>query len=734
MRYSYGMKKTILALLLIIWPTTTLAADDAFNKETKKAVRTGYELFGGYITDLGIDTTGRMYASTLSSNGIFYSTDAGATWSGSVAGTDLGKVNTLVVSDESDTVYIIGGISLYKTTDGGENWLELTGSRGDNSMNDYNLALGYVNGILVAPVRDGSVDISTDEGATFSNITIAEGVTIDSLAGNSDGSVFYILASTDNDQNRTLYVLNTSDGTVTTAVPSGNYAWVRVKPTDDDFIVIAGADGAQYTTTGVAGTWQTLTDEAITGEVNFIGDRIYLGDKYTDDTGQTLDSLALNANQLAVDPNDNQTIVIGSGTGVNVSIDGGENWVASSEGLLGVTVNDIAQSDGKTSVWLAAQGGLAHSSDFLSDTPTWEYPILPDQASTDLECVWIDPADADHIVAGANNLFVSNDGGETWAVASGVESLTGSFNDIVSDANTLYAAFSEQQGTTGTLYASTDGGVNWTEITGLDAPAYALSVLSNGNVIVAAGFEFNDSTAQRGVFIYDGSTWTQVTEETDQAMTSILVVGETIYAAGIGDPDGKLIQSTDNGATWTDITQNGLPSAAYFTSLATADSDTAYIATGRPATTGYVYKTADAGANWSLFYSGLVDEEFNAMLFDGLTTGTTVGLQTLLSKAKLSMSAHSHTLTITLKDATTKDELNNRNLKLYKKTKLNGKWQRVVLSKSKRKTNTKGKLTVQLDQTKTTYYQARWKPNTNDTATFGSDTLRSDRLKVKGKR
>lgn len=726
------MKKLLFALsLLVLWPSVTFA-EDAFNKETKKAVRIGYELFGGYVTDLGIDTSGRMYASTLSSNGIFHSTDMAETWEGSVLGTDIGKINALVVSDEPDTVYVIGGTSLFKTTDGGVNWTELTGSSGDVESNDFSLTLGYSNGVLAVPVRDGSVDVSTDEGETFTNIAIAENVTTTSIVGTSDGSTFYILAGPDGDE-RTLYVLDVTQGVVTATEQAGNYAWVGVKPTDSDTIVIAGNDGALYTTTGEDGTWQTLREDAVMGEVNFIGDRIYLGDVYTDDLGESFTSTIVTANQLAVDPNDSNTIMVGSGTGVDVSTDGGGNWTSHNEGLLGVTVNDIAQSDNKKIVWLAAQGGLAKSTNFLSDSPTWEYPILPDEAASDMESVWVNPDSGEHLVTGGNSIFVSTDGGATWDTDENLAGLQGTFTDIVSDDDTIYAAFFEQSGDTGTVYMSTDDGSSWTDIGGLNVPVNDLAVLSNGTLIAGAGSEFSEDESTHGIFMYDGSAWEQVDSGTDQTVTSIISIGDSVFAVGIGSPNGKMLRSENNGATWEDITGNGLPDASYFHSITASDENTLYAATGRPAGTSYVYKSVDGGDSWSLLYTGLVDEEFNEMLFDGLMTGTTIGLQSLYSKANIRMSVHGKTLTITLKDSATKDPLEQRRVKLYKKRKVTGSWT-YVKGVTPKRTNANGKLRITITQPVTTYYQARWKPNSTDAATYNTAAFRTDRLKVKGAR
>lgn len=724
------MKKILLTLLLVLsWPALS-QAEDAFNLESNRAVRTGYELFGGYVTDLGIDDTGRMYASTLSPNGIFSSTDNASSWSGPVAGTDLGKVNALAISDEPDTAYVIGGISLYKTTDGGRNWTELAGSNGDAESNDFDLSLAYANGVLVVPVRDGSIDVSTDEGATFTNVSIPGATDMTSLVGNSTGSEFYMIASGAETESRTLYVLNTATLAVTATSQTGNHVWVAVKPSDDQFIVIAGAEGSFYTTTGVGGSWQTLTSSAITGEVTFVGERIYLGDIYTDDLGATTTRLLTNVSQMAVDPADTEVMMLGSGTGVELSVDGGNTWSNTSNGITGVTVHDIAQSNNKKSVWLAAQGGLAHSSNFLSDTPTWDYPILPDQASTDVLSVWVDPSNSNHIVAGANTIFVSTDGGTSWTTPDNLVGLTGHFNDIVADGDILYAGYTDQSRSSGAVYISTDGGAAWTSIASLDLPVNTLGILNDGRVLAGVGYEFNRAPERLGLFAYDGTEWSHLAAAEDQVVTTILVKGETIYAAGIGDPSGKVVRSTDNGANWENVTLNGLPEDGYFQSLAAEpNTDTVYVATGRPAATGYVYKSTDGGDDWSLLYTGLVDEEFNSMLFDGLTTGTTLGIQELQSKAKLTLTAKKTKLTITLEDAATQDALSNRAIKLYQKHSKGADW-KLVRSNRTRRTNAHGQLTIKITPQRTTYYQVRWTPSGKDKATYGETSYRSDQQKV----
>jgi hypothetical protein len=141
-------------------------------------------------------------------------------------------------------------------------------------------------------------------------------------------------------------------------------------------------------------------------------------------------------------------------------------------------------------------------------------------------------------------------------------------------------------------------------------------------------------TTQRGLWKYDGTTWSQVGGiPTTQLIVDVKASGNVLLAAGAGaqgiTPNGGVFRSSDAGATWTDVTANGLRTdAGWFRTVAFDPSNPTivYVAHGRPAGSAEIYRSSDQGLSWSLIYSGLVDEVPSAMLVDGLLTGFQTGL------------------------------------------------------------------------------------------------------------
>jgi hypothetical protein len=239
-------------------------------------------------------------------------------------------------------------------------------------------------------------------------------------------------------------------------------------------------------------------------------------------------------------------------------------------------------------------------------------------------------------------------------------------------------------------------------------------------------------------------------------VNDILSAGDLLYIAAGETSQGAVLKSSDFGATWDNLTANGLANDGWYHALAIDPSDVniLYVSTARPAGTGSVYKTADAGATWDVFYTGLKDETFNAMIFSqaaaissssvktkntnktsGLISGTNTGVYLMQSIASLNFKAkkdhlrigHSTVLTATLKDATTNSVLINKKVKLYKKVKKNGSWHYV----RSLKTNNKGKAKFTITPLKSHYYQARWKHvSTASVNSYGTDISKSSRIRI----
>jgi hypothetical protein len=221
-------------------------------------------------------------------------------------------------------------------------------------------------------------------------------------------------------------------------------------------------------------------------------------------------------------------------------------------------------------------------------------------------------------------------------------------------------------------------------------------------------------------------------------VNDVIVVDDVVYAAAGETDSGGVFRSSDAGETWEDLTGNGLDSMGWYHALAyeVNNSQTMYVSTARPAGTGYVYKTMDGGDSWSLLYTGLKDETFSVLIFDGLVSGSNTGLYSMQSKAKLTLKANDYRvdrgtsiiITSKLKDAATSEALTNKPVRLYKKYKANGHWKYV----STAKTNDNGKIHISRKINKKIYFQVRWKAKKSALKeSYGTGNHVSKTIKVK---
>lgn len=726
-----------LVVLMLACATPKVLAGSAFVGNQAGASRQSLELYGGYAEDFAIDvTTGTVYAGLNSPNGIFYLPSGGTDWVAPPAGSDFGSIIAVEVSDQANVAYILGGISLFKTINGGTSWTELAGSTGNVDHNNFAQTMLYTNGTLFVPVRDGNMDISTNEGASFTSVNIASTVTsITALAASSDGSSIYVLGTSDNPDSRTLYYSTNQGQTWQSTGVTGNYSKVAVKPTNANFVMLAGTGGITYTTGGATGTWTTVSTSPFYGTITFNGDRIYVSGSYSDDNGatwNTISSLSVEGGttspqKLIVDPADANTMYGSTSIGIAKTTDAAAHWTDLNTGLLGITVNDIAQTANKATVWLATIGGLARTNNFLDANVVWDFPILPNPSFGTANTVWIHPMDEHVILSSAGALSRSSDNGTTWTEVL-TSSTPGNFTDIISnvDGSKIYVGFASQQGG-GMVYESTDNGVVWTNLIAPDVAVNTLGLLSDGSIIAGVGTENDLTAAKRGLYHYTGSAWEQLNGAEGVMINDIEVAGDTIFVAGGSTEAGGVYRSTDNGVTWQDLTANGLDAMGWYHAV-TVENTTAkvvYVSTGRPAGTGYVYKSLDEGDTWEKYYTGLVDEWFSVLFFDGLLSGTNTGLYDYRSKVSLTLKSTANIVTATLKDKATQQGLRRQTVKLFTKT-AGGKF---TLFKAI-KTNKRGKAEFTITASGTIVAQARWKPTKTAKASYGSKVKKSKTITV----
>lgn len=730
-----GKKITyLLAVALFCLPFLGFA-QTVFEADEEGASRTSIDLYGGYVHDLEVGPDSTAYVGFNSPNGFFFTTDLGTTWNSLPVGTDMGNIANIETS--ADGVYVIGGINLYRSTDGCASFETL-------SPVDVGSALHYGQDKVFVGLRSGLLGISSDGGDNFDEVIVDDSVTsIQYITTSATTDDVYVLAYV---ADNTLALFYSVDGGTTWAdsgisfTATTHAAEITVKPTDANFIILTGGDTTQYTTTGVTGTWATL-EGGYSGSVVFNGDRIYVGNHYTDNNGVDWTAMAditsgdkrVKSESIAMDPNNTDVFYIETMIGVGVSSDNGTTWLDANTGLKGITVSDFSQSTDKNTVWLACYGGLAKSVNFTEDDAVWEFPIVADSSIDYSTAVWMDPDDNDIVVADMNTkIYYSTDAGDTWT--EGADLSTEYVKDFLEVDDVLYAA------TGSGVLKSEDLGATWTDFGLTDIPVNSLAVDYDGHIFAGVGEEFDDnSTTRKGVYKYDGDSWTQLEGAIEgYLINDIMAVNESVYAAAGETGAGGVFRSTDDGATWEDLTANGLAADGWYHALAfeAANSDILYVSTARPAGTGYIYKSMDAGDTWSLLYTGLKDETFNVLIFDGLVSGSNTGLYNMRSKVKLSLKSNSYrvarggyvSLSSKLKDAATNNALVDKPVRLYKKYKTNGHW-RFVKNVG---TNDLGKILISRKITKKTFFQVRWHARTSVMReSYGAQNYHSRTIKVK---
>ncbi|EKD76358.1 MAG: hypothetical protein ACD_43C00142G0005 [uncultured bacterium] len=426
-----------------------------------------------------------------------------------------------------------------------------------------------------------------------------------------------------------------------------------------------------------------------------------------------------------------------TGLGVAKSENGGTTWVDQVDGMTAVQTFDIAQANDKNIVWIGANGGLAKTTNFTDTVPTWEYPILPDVGISSVQAVWVKPNNGNYVVAGLSDyISISTNGGATWNHAS-TPAFFGRIEEIVPssvDSQTLYAVYTNtsliDDYYNGGVLKSIDSGVNWTELnfpTTLASSALAVATNDGHDVLyVGIGSGGNET----GVYTYNGTNWEKLDEDFNGLyVNNILVQPEDnniiFVSCEAASTIGSLFKSTDAGATWMVITA-GLTDANHLGAMAVQSdkNDTMYLAGQESSSNqGLIYKSTDGGESWSTYYTGLKQEFYYALQFDGLISGNDRGLFSLKSLGKITLKSYRQngqaTLRITLRDAATRDVLSDRSLKIYRK--VSGQTWKII---KRATTNKRGRIVVRAAAAKKTKFKVIWQPQSADQAEYTKTTSR----------
>ncbi len=733
-------------------PSLTLATDI----ETQAtSVATNVGLFGGQPSSIVVDAlnSANVYIVTNNPGGVFSSNDSGATWAGLPSDSNYGVAKDITVDDVTGDVFAIVGDSLLLSEDQGANWQDITTNLGEATP-DNEIFFGNNRLLVTITNSTNQLAVSADGGKTFTTSTMLADYTVRSLDMVTTDTYVAVMQKDTNDSEELL--TSVDGGAIWTnldvkshGVPTDSRFYrVAADPNNSLHLAITSIVGEYpgYQTFDGGATWTSLTVNG--GCIMFDStSRLYVGSKYTDDASAAIPTWQqintntplsqIYADTCAVDPTDNTILYTNTVFGVAKSIDSGSNWTDQVTGITSVNSYDIAQSADKDTVWIAANGGLAKTTNFTDETPTWQYPIEA-IAGQSIYSVWVDPADANHVVVAASaTMSYTTDGGTTW-VGANTPHYVGTVQSIVAsrvDANTLYTEYHYDDlagDDTGGVFMSSDGGVTWTDLNFTDnLPATAIAVAADDTLYVGVGGDASSPTIYR----HNSSGWTALTGGPAGAPITSIAIDQTddnrLFVTIDDDTTGGLFLTEDAGTTWSE-TATGLENIKHLNTITaqTSTTPTTYYLVGQDQSSlnGVIYKSSDAGASWNLYYTGLKQESFHTLLFDGLMLGNDRGVFDIKSRATISMLKHHRlngkiTYRVSLKDTATEKKLKHKKISVLVKS--NGTWE----SLKKVQTNKQGKATFTVKKATVSKFKLRWKPTGSDINEYTTATTKNYSVK-----
>ncbi len=558
---------------------------------------------GGAINCLATDNT-NLFAGC--SNGIFLSTNEGATWTainnGLVFSGNDDKVTALAISG----TYIYAATrynGIFLSTNNGSSWISAnTGLPGNHEIT----SLKVQGTTLFAGVLGSGVFLSTSNGAnwTGANVGLSDSLVL-SLAG--DGTNLYA---------GTLTSIYFSANNGASWTPANNTGFPTNQPVNSISLsgnnIYAGTNVGPYLSTNNGASWSLLNPSlffntpiyavAASGSDLFVSSEfgMYYSSNYGLSAWSNI-SIGLSYSNVLACVFLNSNVFVGTnGLGVYSSSNQGAIWFEKNEGLTAsnVTSNELLGSN----LFVGTFGGGVYVSSNSGATWTARNNGITNLFINSLYVL------ATNLYACTNGgVFVSSNNGLSWVnITTSIPYYTYiHFSSIEFIGSTIFVGMKNNN--TNGIYVSVDSGLTWNAA--LNAPLEVNTLLAKGNLLFA-GANYS------GLFISstNASSWNaSSTGILGNFFTSIKAKNNTIILG----TDYGVFASTNNGITWTQTL------SAFNVNSLVFNGGTIFAGT-----IGEVYISKNNGTSWNLVNTGLPNSSIRSLATDGNTlyAGTDQGL------------------------------------------------------------------------------------------------------------
>ncbi|MGZ3901202.1 MAG: hypothetical protein ACXVDC_12825, partial [Bacteroidia bacterium] len=555
-------------------------------------------------------TNANTFFAGAAGGGLWQTNDGGSTWFTTTDNLPVSAVSDLAIDpintnimylatgggDDLLSAFPVGSNGVYKSTDGGATWT-ITGLTFSVSLNRviHKLVLDPSNPQTIFAATNAGIYRSTNSGTSWS---IVSGINCWDLKFNPASAGIVYAAGTS-------FYRSTNGGTSFTQVSSGipitgsNRMTIAVTPLNPSNVYVVASKSADSQLLGV----YSSTNDGVSFVTKATTPNI-IGNSCTGNstgTGQGWYDLA-----IAASPINSGEIVVG---GVNVwkSTNDGSTWTimgcwnsATNPPYIHADIHELEYTPSGT-LFSTNDGGI-----YSYNGSTWT-DLTGTRNIAQIYKIGLSSLSTTKWITGHQDNGTNIKNGTNY-----VASLSGDGMDCFIDRTNDNVMYAEQYN--GSLNRSTNGGTSWTAITtGLTGTGAWVTPWKQdpavANTIYCGRVQLFKSTNQ-------GTSWTQMgTTGAGSSMTEFAIApsnNQVIYCLY----PGSIRKTTNGGTSWTNVTGNVPSGSLTFITIHPTNPNIAWVTSSGYTAGAKVYQTVDGGASWMNITSNLPNLPANCSVYE----------------------------------------------------------------------------------------------------------------------